>query len=135
MMKMNKIYHQKRKGKKSKENEVEKDHKQHIIKEEETERKVKKKKTKEYSPDSDFSDDNPKKKKNRKASSTLLSSEITKNTTREDLTAYILKDLQQYCRENSISYIGRKSELITRIITFLETGEKPVKRKYTKRRR
>jgi len=74
----------------------------------------------------------PKKKKSRKASSTSL---ITKHTTKEDLTAYILKDLQQYCRENSISYIGRKSELISRIITFLETGEKPHKRKYTKRKR
>jgi hypothetical protein len=108
------------------------------VKDEELERKAKKRRSKdntEYSPGSDFSDD-PKKKKNRKlSSSSLVLSEITKNTTREDLTAYILKDLQQYCRENSISYIGRKSELISRIITFLETGEKPHKRKYTKRKR
>jgi len=83
---------------------------------------------------SDYSDSSPK-KKNRKASPLSLLSEITKSTTKEDLDAYVLKDLQQYCRDNQIPSLGRKSELITRIITFLATGEKPHKRKYNKRKR
>jgi hypothetical protein len=128
-----------KKSEKSKGKEPDGDGEKQNAKDEEVERKPKKKRsakdTTEYSHGSDFSDDT-KKKKSRKASSTsLVLSEITKHTTKEDLTAYILKDLQQYCRENSISYIGRKSELISRIITFLETGEKPHKRKYTKRKR
>lgn len=102
---------------------------------EDSEEEYEKYQSKQDSKDSDYSEnDSPRQKK---SSSTLsvLSSAISKTTTKEELDCYIMKDLQLFCRENNLSYVGRKSELISRIITFIQTGEKPHKRKYNRRKR
>lgn len=88
--------------------------------------------SKKDSEDSYYSEnDSPRKK--RSVSTLSVLSAINKTTTKEELDAYFLKDLQNFCREHNISYVGRKSEIINRIISYLETGEKP-KRRYTRRK-
>jgi len=52
---------------------------------------------------------------------------IKRGVSRDDLhNLYNVTDLQKWCKENSIYHMGKKSVLIKRIITFLDTGDKPV---------
>jgi len=53
-------------------------------------------------------------------------SNIQKGVSRDDLhNLYNVTDLQQWCKENAVYHMGKKSVLIKRILMFLETGEKP----------
>lgn len=63
-------------------------------------------------------------------------SNIKKGITADDLqNLYNLTDLQEFCRQNEIVHTGKKPQLIKRIITFLETGQKTPKKGKGKRSR
>jgi len=56
-------------------------------------------------------------------------SNIQLGISKEDLhNLYNLTDLQQWCKDNNIEWLGKKSLIINRIFTFLETGDVPFKK-------
>jgi len=63
-------------------------------------------------------------------------SNIKKGITKEDLhNLYNLTDLQQWCKEQNIDHSGKKSLVIHRVFSYLETGELPIKKEPKKKKK
>jgi len=76
------------------------------------------------------SEEEPDKKRNKSPAST-----INKNMPQEELETFTLRDLQKFCKKYKVPYTGKKSEVVARLKKFLDTGERPWKRKNAGRKK
>jgi hypothetical protein len=65
-----------------------------------------------------------------------LFSNIKKGVSAEDLhNLYNVTDLQEWCKRNNLNYTGKKPAIIKRILHYLQTGQRPIKKLLKKRKR
>lgn len=86
----------------------------------------------ESGPDEDSVGELPRRRGKAKYKAPPLSN-IKKGITAEELhNFYNVTDLQEWCKQNNLDYSGKKPVIIKRIIEYLRTGQRPLKKMFHK---